>query len=136
MIELFSKLKSLISKQKIRFLLVGGFNTLFGYFMFLFVNLVIGPYFGYVSSLVIAQIISASVAYKLFQRFVFTDGSKGFKAYARFQSVYIVPLAANMVVLPVLVEFFSLEIYIAQAAFSTGWIVASFFVHKNFSFRK
>ena len=107
MIELFSKLKSLISKQKIRFLLVGGFNTLFGYFMFLFVNLVIGPYFGYVSSLVIAQIISASVAYKLFQRFVFTDGSKGFKAYARFQSVYIVPLAANMVVLPVLVEFFS-----------------------------
>lgn len=131
-----SKLRVLLNKQKVRFLLVGGFNTVFGYSMFLFVNLLIGTFAGYLVSLVVAQILSATVAYKLFQAFVFKEGSRGFKAYLRFQSVYIVPLAVNMVVLPVLVELFGFEIYLAQAVFSLGWIVASFFVHKNFSFRK
>lgn len=104
--------------------------------MFLLVNFVFGQAFGYLLCLVIAQIISASVAYKFYQFFVFTEGSRGFKAYSRFQSVYVVPLVANIVALPVLVEVFNFNIYFAQALFTLGWIVASFFVHKNFSFRK
>jgi len=133
---LIGKFRVLLNKQKIRFLLVGGFNTAFNYGMFLFVNWFLGSFAGYLASLVVAQILSASVAFRLFQALVFKEGSRGFKAYLRFQSVYIVPLAVNMVVLPVLVELFGFEIYLAQAVFSLGWIVSSFFVHKNFSFRK
>jgi putative flippase GtrA len=130
------KLKAFLNTQKLRFLIVGGFNSAFGYFIFLLVNLTLGSLAGYLVSLVVAQVISASVAYMLYRALVFKEGSRGFRAYAKFQSVYIVPLAVNMVALPILVELLNFEIYLAQAVFSLGWIVASFFVHKNFSFRK
>lgn len=130
------RLQKTLNHQKVRFLLVGGFNTGFGYGMFILTNTIIGHYLGYVASLILAQIISASMAYVLFQRFVFTTAVRGVKSFLKFQSVYVVPLLANILVLPILVEVFNWQIYVAQAAFSAAWIVSSFFVHKKFSFSK
>lgn len=135
MIELFSKLRSLISKQKIRFLLVGGFNTLFGYFMFVLVNSFMGPSGGYLVSLLVAHMISSTVAFNLYRRYVFQDGLVSPLAFIKFQSVYLVPLISNLVILPILVEALDWNIYIAQAAFSLTWVVGSFFAHKYFSFK-
>ncbi len=133
--KLAAKLKALLGKQKIRFLLVGGFNTVFGYSMFTLMYFWLGSLTGYVITLLAAHLVSSTLAFVLYRRFVFNDDSASASTYLKFQSVYLFPLVSNLVVLPLLVEALNWNVYLAQATFSVGWVFASFFAHKNFTFR-
>lgn len=115
--------------------MVGGFNTVFGYMLFSLVHFLLGAEIGYAGSVVTAHLISSTFAYFLFTRIVFTSGSRGLGAYARFQSSYIVPLVANIVFVPVWLSFMGVNVYVGQAAFALTWVIVSFFVHKKFSFK-
>jgi putative flippase GtrA len=132
---LIGKLRALLNKQKIRFLIVGGFNTVFGYVAFVIVHGALGALFGYLAALILAHLCSSTAAYYLYRVFVFTSGDHGFRAYAKFQSVYLVPLFTNLVVLPILVEWFSWPVLAAQAAFSLSWVGISYLAHRDYTFR-
>lgn len=128
-------LSKMWANQKLRFLTVGGFNTVFGYAMFSLDYFLLGKHIGYVGSLITSHLIASWVAYVLFTRVVFTTGSRGVVAYLRFQSAYVIPLLLNAICLPLLVATLMVNVYLAQAVFASGWTIASFFVHKYFSFR-
>lgn len=131
-----SSLVRILNNQKFRFLLVGGFNTVFGYSAFAANFWIFGNTLGYVGCLVTSHLIASTLAYYLFSRIVFKDGNKGFSSFLKFQSAYIVPLISNAVALPLMVEGLRLNVYFAQAGFAACWVIASFFVHKYFTFRK
>jgi putative flippase GtrA len=124
-----------LTKEKISFLLVGGFNTIFGYAVFAANYSLFGKYIGSVGALISSHLVSASIAYLLFRKFVFVDSERGTKSYFRFHSVYIVPLLSNIFALPALIALFNLSAYLAQALFSAGWIIVSYVTHKRFTFK-
>ena len=104
-------IKKLISNEKFRFLLVGGFNTFFGFFIFtgLTLTLKIVPH-GYMVALVISQIVSNFVAFYLHR--------------------------INLVVLPLLVNFGHMNPIAAQFLILIVTTMISFVGHKFFSFRR
>ena len=131
-------LKRLINDQRVRFLMVGGFNTVFGYALFVLFELTFGKHVGYLVSLYLSYAIAIVVAFFLHRHFTYRVAGTGniFLDFARFTSVYIVSLAINSVALPLLVEIGGLAPILAQVFVVGITTVVSYFGHKLFSFRR
>jgi len=128
----------LTADQRIRFLAVGGVNTVVGYLIYavlaqwVFQNV----FLGYLISLAISYAISITLAFVLYRRFVFVVKGNVFVDFLRFVSVYAVSILANAVALPFLVEVFGMNPLIAQAIVLVVTTIISFLGHKHFSFRR
>lgn len=124
-------------REIFRFLVTGATNTIVGFLMFAAVQFLIGRYVTYIGSLLIGHLLTSLVAFALYRRFVFraTNGNV-FGQFLRFQTVYIVPLAVNIVLLPILVQAFAINVYVAQGAATLLIAVGSYFAHRYFSFRE
>jgi putative flippase GtrA len=135
-------MRKLISRlrgdERVRFLLVGGFNTVFGYGLFALFELTIGRYVGYLGCLYIAAAIATVVAFILHRRITYRVAGTGSVVidFLRFSIVYVVTLALNSLALPLLVELAHIAPLIAQAAITIIATVLSYFGHKFFSFRR
>lgn len=126
----------LFDDERIRYLMVGGFNTAFGYAVFVAVQLLAGSVIGYLGSLYTAHVLASIVAYVLHRKVVFRVTGNVLIDFLRFQSVYVVSLVANTALLPLLVEVFGWNVYIAQALIVFVTVVVTFVGHKYFSFRR
>ena len=118
-----------------RCLVTGVSNTVIGYGLFAAVQYLIGHYVTYVGSLLIAHLLSSIIAFVLYRRFVFRASGSVLGQFWRFQTVYIVPLGINILLLPTLVQVFSVNVYLAQACSTVLIAIGSYFAHKYFSFR-
>lgn len=118
-----------------RFLVTGATNTIIGYLLFVAVQFLIGKQVTYIGSLLIAHLLASLVAFVLYRKFVFRASGNVIGQFLRFQTVYIVPLMVNVLLLPTLVVAFSLNVYLAQAVASVTIAAGSYFAHKYFSFR-
>jgi putative flippase GtrA len=128
----------LLGDERVRFLLIGGVNTVLGYGIFVLFDVTIGKYVGYLGSLYLSYVIATSIAFILHRRFTFRVVGTGNTVIdlLRFSSVYIVSLAINTIALPVLVEAAGLAPIAAQAIIVVLTTVLSYFGHKFFSFRR
>jgi putative flippase GtrA len=132
------QIRSLMRDERVRFLVVGGTNTVVGYGLFLLFNLVAGEVIGYIGSLYLSYVLAVVLAFVLHRRFTFRIvGSDNLVVdFARFASVYIVSLAINTVALPLLVELAGLTPSVAQAIVVVVTTLISYAGHKWFSFRR
>ncbi len=130
-------IKKLISDEKFRFLLVGGFNTFFGFFIFTGLTLTLQavPH-GYMVALVISQIVSNFVAFYLHRKVTFRVKGQVVKDFIRFTMINIVSYVINLIVLPLLVTLAHLNPIVAQFLILIVTTVISFVGHKFFSFRR
>jgi putative flippase GtrA len=124
-----------VRKQGLRYLLVGGWNTVFGYGLFAGLHLAF-PGVHYLIILVISTVIAVLQAFVLYRIWVFEVRGQWLRDLARFSTVYVGGFLANLAILPLLVEVAGLPILLAQAIVLGGTIVASFFAHRSFSFRR
>jgi putative flippase GtrA len=140
--SLAALIRRLLGDERVRFLLVGGFNTLFGYLLFIIFELslgdLVGGWVGDLVSLFASYAIATVVAFVLHRHFTYrvTGSGNVLVDYLRFVSVYLVSLAINAVVLPLLVEFAHLEAILAQGLIVVITTLVSYFGHKFFSFRR
>jgi putative flippase GtrA len=118
----------------VRFLLVGGFNTVFGYACFVGLQQTLGTRTHYLVVLLIAHVISVLVAFVLYRVMVFQVTGRILGDFWRFWSVYLVALAINVVALPLLVELGGLPVVAAQGLVLIGTVGLSFLAHGRFSF--
>ncbi|MBK5237540.1 MAG: GtrA family protein [Actinomycetales bacterium] len=125
-----------IRDERVRFLAVGGFNTAFGFTMFVVFQASVGHVVGYVGSLYLAHIVASCVAFILYRRVVFDVRGAIFLDFVRFQGVYVVPLLANTLALPLLVSLWGWNVYAAQGIMVVFLTVISYLGHKFFSFRR
>lgn len=125
-----------VRSEKVRYLLVGGYNTLFGYALFVALVLGLGDWLHYLVVLVISHLIAVTNAYYAYRMFVFRDAATGLRSYFRFQSVYIATLGFNALALPLLVEVVHLGAILAQGIVTIFTVVVSYALHKRFSFAK
>jgi putative flippase GtrA len=133
-------MRALISRlyhdQRIRFLAVGGINTLVGYVLFVAFDSLVFEHirFGYLLSFFVSYAITIGLAFILYRRFVFKVRGRVFGDLIRFVGVYAVAIGINVVALPLLVEGVRLPPFLAQAIILVVTTLVSFFGHKKVSF--
>lgn len=127
---------AIAKSEKFRFLIIGAINTFFGIALYSLAYFWLGSTLGYIGALITGYLISSTIAFFLFRRYVFTTGEKtrGFSAYLRFHTVYLLPLTFNILALPALIELGGLNPYFAQIVFSAAWILYSYLGHSRFTF--
>ena len=131
--------------QFVRYIVVGGFNTVFGYGLFALLTWSfkgLGS-FSYMYAAVLANAIAISVAFLGYKWFVFRTRGNYLIEWIRCFGVYGTSALIGLVGLPILVPILRHLLrtpeqapYIAGALLTIVSVVFSFFGHKNFSFRK
>ena len=130
------RIRALLRDERVRFLITGVINTGVGYGFFVLVQFTLGARIGYLASLLIAHLLASTIAFTIYRRYVFAVKGGLVRDFLRFQSVYIVPLLANLLILPILVEVLDWNVYVAQALVVLVSTLISYFGHKYFSFRR
>lgn len=123
------------NKQKIDYLLVGGWNTVFGFLAFVVLYYLFGRAVHYLILVVISNILSITNAYIGYKLFVFRTKGHYLREYMRFYVVYGGAMALNLILLPLAVEIFRLSPVIAQGGLMFITVICSYAGHKNFSFK-
>jgi putative flippase GtrA len=127
-----------------RYLLVGGFNTLFGYGTYALLTALfdrVSPH-GYILAGAVSTLLNITVSYLNYKWFVFKTKGNYLREWARCVAVYSGGIVIGIVALPTLVfairhytSYFASAPYIAGAILTGATVVISFVGHKKFSFR-
>lgn len=127
-----------------RYLLVGGFNTVFGYSLFALLNYClqgIGSY-SYMLASLLSNLIAITVAFLGYKWFVFRTKGDYLREWIRCVAVYSSGMLLTLAGLPILVPLFRRLLvqrpqaapYVAAAIMAVVTVIASFFGHKHISF--
>ena len=134
------------SGQVVRYLVVGAWNTLFGYGLYALLNFVLvrllgGEYLAAMAADALANVIAISVAFLGYKLWVFRTKGNFLREYLRCYLVYGATFCAGLVLLPLLIAalnpFFTPRTavpYLAGAILTAGKVVVSFFGHKQYTF--
>jgi putative flippase GtrA len=131
--------------QVVRYLLVGGFNTCFGYTLFVAFNYLfrsLGVYGSEIASL-LGNVIAITVAFLGYKWFVFRTHGNYLREWLRCLSVYGSSMLFALVMLPPLILLLrrwyghsQMASNVAAAILTVVTVAASYFGHKHFSFRR
>ena len=128
--------------EKIRFLLVGGFNTVFAYTLLLVLNFFLSECLAYSKSivaniaLIIQYVISINLSFLTMRYYVFRSHGIWQKEYVKSCCVYVIIYGINAPIITSLIEFLNWPLWMAQGAYLIISTVLTFLLHKYFSFRK
>jgi len=120
--------------EKIRFVLVGGFNSLAAYLIFLGAYYLLEGRYGW--ALIIQNIISINISIFTMRYYVFRSRGDIAKEYAKSLPVYIFMFIANYPWLWIFDHWFGVRAPIAQPIFIVTSAIGTFILLKYFSFRK
>jgi len=122
-------------REQVLYLVGGGWNTLFGYLCFAALYYFLQASLPVAVILVLSYVISIANAYVCYRYIVFRSRGSVLRELPRFTSVYLVALAANLVVLPLALRTLPFNAYVIQALFTVAVVVLSYLGHRFFSFR-
>jgi len=130
-------MKKLIKKheEKIRFLLAGGWNTVFGYFAYATLYYLFSAKIHYMLLLIVSYVLAITNSYISYKVFVFKTKGNVLKEYIRFYFVYGASLLINLILMPILVEICHIHPLIAPILLLVITVIISYIGHKNFSFK-
>ncbi len=123
-------------REQILYLAVGGWNTLFGYLVFVVLYALFGSVVNYAVVIVISYVIAIANAYIGYRYVVFRSHGGVLHELPRFSLVYLVTMVVNLVFFPLAVDALPISAYAVQAIFTIGVVIASYLGHKHFSFRR
>jgi putative flippase GtrA len=120
-----------------RFVVIGGVNTLFGFFAFPLIYFATNPLgVHYVISMTMSYVVSISFSYFTNRVIVFQSHEKSISELMRFSTFYAICYAVNVVVLPLCVELFHIPAVSAQAGMVGIIILSSYIWHSSITFRQ
>jgi putative flippase GtrA len=119
--------------ERVRYLVVGGWNTLFGYLVYVALVTLFGRA-AYVWMLVPATVVGITQNFFVYKYLVFQTRGGHFREYLKFYVVYGPVLLVNLFALPFLVRVTGLDPRIAQGAFAVIAVVVTYLGNKYFTF--
>ena len=123
------------NKQHIRFLIVGGVNTLVGFSVFPLLYLALGvSKLNYMWVLIISQIICTNFSYLTNKNIVFRAAKGSVFEYLKYNVFQIVIMAINFIALPIGVELFHASPILAQTIYTASVVVVSYLWHSKITF--
>ncbi len=120
----------------LQYLLVGGFNTAFGYFVS------VGLYYGLNAHLhivviaVVANVVCITESFLTYKLFVFRTGASWWSEYLRCYVVYGGGALIGIAGLWLLVAVLSVQFWLAQGLLMVVSVVISYTGHDRFTFKK
>ncbi|MCL2331309.1 MAG: GtrA family protein [Proteobacteria bacterium] len=142
MLKLYKELedKWFAISEKLRYLMVGGFNTVAAYVIFTALYFLLRQVFGvvllYGLTLIMQNVISINISIFTMRWFVFHSRGNLWKEYKRAARVYTAMGILNYVWLLASHWLFDMRAPIAQLIFLVFSTIATYILHKYFSFRK
>lgn len=121
--------------RRTAFLLVGVVNTAVGLGAFVAFHHVFGPRL-YLLTLLAAHVVSVLVAFVLYRRLVFKVRGQVWKDLWRFETVYLVGLAGNALLLTFGVSVLHLPVLLCQVVITALQALWSWVGHGRFSFQR
>jgi len=122
-------------REQLLYLVVGGWNTVFGYGAWALMQYLLGGYLHYLVVILLAWPIAVLNAYLGYRYIVFRSRGPVLTELPRFSLVYAATLVVNLALLPVALAVLPFNIYVIQALFTGVVVVCSYLGHKYFSFR-
>jgi putative flippase GtrA len=121
--------------EKLRFFLMGGFNTVSGYLIFLSFYFLFKNILHYQVILFTSYLPTTFISFLTFKFFVFRTKGKWTKEYLRVLMSSILVYLTNTIVLHICVEIFKIYIPISQFVSIFFVTITSYTMHKYFSFQ-
>jgi putative flippase GtrA len=125
---------ALVLRRLSKFVVVGAWNTVVGYLIFVGVALVAGDRLHHQIILAISFAISVVHAYVMQRYLVFNSRAPVRRELPKFVTVNLSALAVNAVLLEILVRM-SVELLLAQLVATFATTLLSFVAHQAWSFR-
>ena len=122
--------------EKLRFLVIGAYNTAAGYLIFTGAYLLLRTRLHYLGILVLAHFLAVFNAFLGHKFLTFKARGHLFLDFLRFNLTYLGALGVGLVGLPFLVEVCRLHPLTSQAILSIFSMVGSYVLHKHVSFRR
>ena len=123
-------------REQILYLVIGGWNTVFGYGVWAVLQYLLGSYVHYLVVVVLSWPLAVLNAYLGYRLVVFESRGPMLTELPRFSLVYFATLVANVALLPLALSALPLNIYVIQALFTAAVVFVSYLGHKYFSFRR
>jgi len=121
---------------KLRYLIVGGWNTAAGYLIFAAIYGLAAKHVSYLLIAALSHFLAVTQSFLTQRHLVFHSDGSGKREYLRFHIAHLGSLAAGLCLLPLLVEWVGLSPLYAQALVTLLIVIASFFVHQHYTFKK
>lgn len=123
--------------RPLRFLIVGGFNTLFGIGLYAALYALTRPWhLHYLWVAVIGNLIAVTVAYVLYKIFVFRTRGGWLREYAKFWASYAVIIGAQFAGLALCVSVLHIQPVIANVVVVAVSVALSWLLHNYITFRR
>ena len=123
-----------IKSEKVLYFATGSFNTFAGYAIFYLLWNFLGQSIHYLVICFVTHVVAVTTAFFSYRFFVFNKAPVSFLNFFKFNLVYFCSFIANMIALPILVEFFNIHALVAQAFILSLTVIVTYFAHKRFSF--
>ena len=139
---MLSKLKSAFTgdretrKKMLRYLIVGGFNTVFGYFVTVGLYYTLRSHLHIVVIGVIANVVCITVSFMTYKLFVFNSSGSWWREYLRCYIVYGGSALVGIAGLWLFVNVLGVPFWLAQGLLMVISVVISFAGHDRFTFKK
>jgi putative flippase GtrA len=124
------------NSQKLRFLILGAWNTLFGYAAFAVGYLLLNRWLQYIVIAVLAHGVAVTQAFLVHKFLVFRSPGPWPAEFARFNLTHLSTFAAGLAGLVILVDAFELHPLAAQAIVLAATVVVGYIAHARFSFNR
>jgi|TARA_B110000037_G_scaffold141726_1_gene160340 putative flippase GtrA len=131
----FSKLINILLHQKpSRYLLVGAYNTVFGYLFFVLIFHYFSSTISHYLLLGLCHLIGTTHNFFSYKFFVFKEQVSNFRNYLKFNLVYVFTFLLNLGLFIVLTKIMNWNLYLSQALIISVIAVLGYILNKYFSF--
>ena len=125
----------LLKKQSLRYLLAGGWNTVFGYGLGVGLYTILSSQLHVAVIAAIANILAITMSFLTYKLFVFKTTGNWLSEYGRSYLVYGSMALLSIILLWAMVDYLGVDIWYAQALVILLTVGVSYLGHKFFTFR-
>lgn len=129
-------INQLLASQRMRYLIGGGFNTVVNYVLGAVIYQTLVPLLNFAIVGLIVTVLSISVSFTTYKKFVFRTKEKWWIEYLRAYVVYGSIAIPNIGFMWLLLNRGHVNVWLAQALVTAAAIVVSYIGHTAFTFRQ
>lgn len=122
--------------EKIRFLLVGGFNTVSGYLIFSLLTFYLYGMLNNAFILIATYGLSVPLSFCTLKIFVFQTTGNWLKEFIKILNVYVASYFLNLILLYLFTTILLMNNYVSQALALSIMAVTMYLIHRFFTFKK
>ena len=129
-----SKLSDLLLNQKVKYLIIGTYNTLVGYLFFVLIIYYFSSTVNHYLLLGACHLIGTIHNFFSYRTFVFKIKSNSLLNYLKFNLVYLFTFSLNIIMFTLLTKVMNWNLYLAQALIVLIIASVGYFLNKYYSF--